>query len=50
MMPMALSMCDEFATARLRHAERFIKSAQIWERLRRVNTVVFDKTGSLSAG
>ena len=44
----ALPMCDEFATARLRRAGLFIKSAQIWERLRRVNTVVFDKTGTLT--
>ncbi len=44
----ALPMCDEFATARLRRAGLFIKSAQIWERLRRVKTVVFDKTGTLT--
>ena len=44
----ALPMCDEFATARLRRSGLFIKSAQIWERLRRVNTVVFDKTGTLT--
>ncbi|MGJ8649772.1 MAG: heavy metal translocating P-type ATPase [Opitutaceae bacterium] len=44
----ALPMCDEFATARLRRAGLFIKSAQIWERIRRVKTVVFDKTGTLT--
>ncbi len=44
----ALPMCDEFATARLRRAGLFIKNTQIWERLRRVNTVVFDKTGTLT--
>jgi len=44
----ALPMCDEFATARLRRAGLFIKSAQIWERLRRVKTIVFDKTGTLT--
>jgi Cu2+-exporting ATPase len=44
----ALPMCDEFATARLRRAGLFIKTAQIWERLRRVKTVVFDKTGTLT--
>ncbi|PXA05664.1 hypothetical protein DDZ13_01970 [Coraliomargarita sinensis] len=44
----ALPMCDEFATARLRRAGLFIKNAQIWERLRRVKTVVFDKTGTLT--
>jgi len=44
----ALPMCDEFATARLRRSGLFIKSADIWERLRRVRTIVFDKTGTLT--
>jgi len=44
----ALPMCDEFATARLRRAGLFIKNYQIWERLRRVRQVVFDKTGTLT--
>lgn len=44
----ALPMCNEFATARLRRNGLFIKSADIWERLRRVKTVVFDKTGTLT--
>jgi len=44
----ALPMCDEFANARLRRSGLFIKSAQIWERLRQVRTVVFDKTGTLT--
>ncbi|TVP79301.1 MAG: HAD family hydrolase [Puniceicoccaceae bacterium] len=44
----ALPMCDEFANARLRRSGLFIKSNQIWERLRRVRTVVFDKTGTLT--
>lgn len=44
----ALPMCDEFATARLRRAGLFVKNAQIWERLRRVRQVVFDKTGTLT--
>lgn len=44
----ALPMCDEFANARLRRCGLFIKSAQIWERMRRVRTVVFDKTGTLT--
>jgi Cu2+-exporting ATPase len=44
----ALPMCDEFAIARLRRAGLFVKSAQIWERLRQVRTVVFDKTGTLT--
>lgn len=44
----ALPMCDEFATARLRRAGLFIKNAEIWERLRRIHTIVFDKTGTLT--
>lgn len=44
----ALPMCDEFAISRLRRAGLFIKNTQIWERLRRVRTVVFDKTGTLT--
>lgn len=44
----ALPMCDEFANARLRRIGLFIKSGQIWERLRQVRTVVFDKTGTLT--
>ena len=44
----ALPMCDEFANARLRRSGLFIKSAQVWERLRKVRTVVFDKTGTLT--
>ena len=44
----ALPMCDEFATARLRRTGLFIKNAQIWERLRKVRTVVFNKTGTLT--
>lgn len=44
----ALPMCDEFANARLRRSGLFVKSAQIWERLRQVRTLVFDKTGTLT--
>lgn len=44
----ALPMCDEFANARLRRSGLFIKSAQIWARLRQVRSVVFDKTGTLT--
>lgn len=44
----ALPMCNEFATARLRRAGLFVKNAQIWERLQAVRTVVFDKTGTLT--
>ena len=44
----ALPMCDEFATARLRRLGLFIKSSSIWGRLRQVRAVVFDKTGTLT--
>lgn len=44
----ALPMCDEFANARLRRNGLFIKSGQIWERIRRIRAVVFDKTGTLT--
>jgi len=44
----ALPMVDEFANARLRRVGLFVKTAEIWERLRRVRTVVFDKTGTLT--
>lgn len=44
----ALPMSDEFATAHLRRVGLFVKTSQIWDRLRRVRTVVFDKTGTLT--
>lgn len=44
----ALPMCDELAISRLRRTGLFIQSTHIWERLRRVKTVVFDKTGTLT--
>jgi len=44
----ALPMCDEFATARLRRGGLFVKAADLWERLARVRCVVFDKTGTLT--
>lgn len=44
----ALPMADEFCNASLRRVGLFIKSNDIWERLRRVRTVVFDKTGTLT--
>lgn len=44
----ALPMADEFCNSALRRAGLFIKSDDIWERLRRVRTVVFDKTGTLT--
>lgn len=44
----ALPMCDEFATARLRRAGLFVKNAQIWSRLRQIRAIVFDKTGTLT--
>lgn len=44
----ALPLCDDLATSQLRRAGLFIKSGEIWERMRRVRTVVFDKTGTLT--
>lgn len=44
----ALPLCDELATTRLRRAGLFIKSAEIWARLAAVRTIVFDKTGTLT--
>lgn len=44
----ALPLCDDLATSALRRAGLFIKSGNIWERMRRVRTVVFDKTGTLT--
>jgi len=44
----ALPLTDELCLAKLRRRGLFIKSADIWERLRRVKTVVFDKTGTLT--
>lgn len=44
----ALPLCNELVTSTLRRAGLFVKSALIWERLRRVKTVVFDKTGTLT--
>lgn len=44
----ALPMANELAIARLRRAGLFIKSTDIWERMRQVRAVVFDKTGTLT--
>jgi Cu2+-exporting ATPase len=44
----ALPLCDTFANARLRKLGLFIKSNDIWERLRQVRSVIFDKTGTLT--
>ncbi|WOO40218.1 HAD-IC family P-type ATPase [Rubellicoccus peritrichatus] len=44
----ALPMADEFCNSALRRAGLFIKSNDIWERLRHVSTIVFDKTGTLT--
>ena len=44
----ALPVCDEFAQARLRRRGLFVRSGDLWARLRRVATVVFDKTGTLT--
>lgn len=44
----ALPLTDELCQAKLRRHGLFIKASDIWERLRRVKTVVFDKTGTLT--
>lgn len=44
----ALPLCDELATTRLRKAGLFIKSAEIWARIAQIKTIVFDKTGTLT--
>ncbi len=44
----ALPLCNELAISALRRTGLFVKSALLWERLRRVKTVVFDKTGTLT--
>ena len=44
----ALPLCNELVTSALRRTGLFIKSVQLWERLRKVKTVVFDKTGTLT--
>ena len=44
----ALPLCNELVTSALRRTGLFVKSAQLWERLRKVRTVVFDKTGTLT--
>lgn len=43
-----LPLCDSFANARLRRLGLYIKSNDIWERLRQVKSVIFDKTGTLT--
>ena len=44
----ALPLCDTFADARLRKLGLYIKSNNIWERLRQVKCVIFDKTSTLN--
>lgn len=44
----ALPLADELSGAALRRSGLFIKSADVWERLRAVRWVVFDKTGTLT--
>ena len=44
----ALPLCNELVTSALRRTGLFVKSVQLWERLRKVKTVVFDKTGTLT--
>ncbi|HEX9782282.1 MAG TPA: HAD family hydrolase [Opitutaceae bacterium] len=43
-----LPLIDELAVARLRHAGLFVRSEDLWARLRRVRKVIFDKTGTLT--
>ncbi|NRA26685.1 MAG: HAD-IC family P-type ATPase [Opitutales bacterium] len=43
-----LPFIDELAITALRRRGVFIKSQGIWEKLNRVKTIVFDKTGTLS--
>lgn len=44
----ALPLCDTFANARLRKLGLYVKTNDIWERLRQVRSVIFDKTGTLT--
>ena len=44
----ALPLCNELATSTLRRTGLFVKSPLLWERLRKVKTVIFDKTGTLT--
>ena len=44
----ALPLCNELVTSTLRRTGLFVKSPLLWERLRKVKTVVFDKTGTLT--
>ena len=44
----ALPLCNELAASTVRRKGLFIKSPLIWERLRKVKTIVFDKTGTLT--
>lgn len=44
----SLPLLDEIATARMRRLGVYVRSEQLWSRLRRVGTIVFDKTGTLT--
>ncbi|WP_269540700.1 heavy metal translocating P-type ATPase [Cerasicoccus fimbriatus] len=44
----ALPMTDELCQTKLRRDGLFIRNNDIWERLRQVRTVVFDKTGTIT--
>jgi Cu2+-exporting ATPase len=45
---LAYPLAEEMATVALRRRGVFVRTADLWPRLRKVNTVVFDKTGTLT--
>ncbi len=45
---LAYPLAEEMATVALRRCGVFVRTADLWPRLRRVRTVVFDKTGTLT--
>ena len=45
---LAYPLAEEVATVSLRRRGVFVRSADLWPRLRQVRTVVFDKTGTLT--
>lgn len=46
---LAWPLADALAAARLRAQGVYVRSAELWPRLRRVRAVAFDKTGTLTA-
>ncbi len=45
---LSLPMATEFAVTRLRRTGVFIRDPHLWNRLKRIRTIVFDKTGTLT--